>query len=88
MSDKAMLTIAETAELLNCSAGFVRKKITLSESNLEGGWPKTIYVNLQPNGAKSLFRINKGALEDYLQTNENSSTIEEQTEVACTFRSV
>jgi hypothetical protein len=88
MSDKAMLTIAETAELLNCSAGFVRKKITLSESNLEGGWPKTIYVNLQPNGAKSLFRINKGALEDYLQTNENSSTIEEQTEVACAFRSV
>ena len=66
MSDKTLLTIAETAQLLNCSAGFVRKRIALSESSAPGGWPKTVYVNLQPNGAKSLFRINKSALEQFL----------------------
>jgi hypothetical protein len=73
MSDgKALLTIAETAELLNCSSGFVRKRIALSESNQLGGWPKTVYVNLQPNGAKSLYRVNKNALEEYLQSTSNA----------------
>jgi hypothetical protein len=73
MSDgKALLTIAETAELLNCSSGFVRKRIALSESNQLGGWPKTVYVNLQPNGAKSLYRVNKIALEEYLQSTSNA----------------
>jgi hypothetical protein len=66
--DKTLLTIAETAELLNCSSGFVRKRIALSEANQPGGWPKNVYVNLQPNGAKSLFRVNKIALEDFLKT--------------------
>lgn len=68
MDTKTLLTIAETAELLNCSSGFVRKRISLSESNQEGGWPKNVYINLQPNGAKSLYRVNKTALETYLQT--------------------
>lgn len=68
MDTKTLLTIAETAELLNCSSGFVRKRIFLSESNQEGGWPKNVYINLQPNGAKSLYRVNKAALETYLQT--------------------
>jgi hypothetical protein len=73
MSDgKTLLTIAETAELLNCSSGFVRKRIALSESNQPGGWPKTVYVNLQPNGAKSLYRVNKNALEEYLQSTSNA----------------
>ena len=68
MSDgKTLLIIAETAELLNCSSGFVRKRIALSEANQPGGWPTTVYVNLQPNGAKSLYRIKKDALETYLQ---------------------
>ena len=66
--DKTLLTIAETAELLNCSSGFVRKRIALSEANQPGGWPKNVYVNLQPNGAKSLFRVNKIALEEFLKT--------------------
>ncbi len=69
---KSLLTIAETAELLNCSSGFVRKRIALSEANQLGGWPKTTYVNLQPNGAKSLYRINKAALEAYLQSSSNA----------------
>jgi hypothetical protein len=69
---KSLLTIAETAELLNCSSGFVRKRIALSEANQLGGWPKTTYVNLQPNGAKSLYRINKVALEEYLQSSSNA----------------
>ena len=64
---KTLLTIAETAELLNCSSGFVRKRIALSEANQPGGWPKSVYVNLQPNGAKSLYRVNRNALENYLQ---------------------
>jgi hypothetical protein len=68
MSDnKTLLTIAETAELLNCSSGFVRKRIALSEANQLGGWPKTVYVNLQPNGAKALYRVKKSALEEYLE---------------------
>lgn len=69
---KTLLTIAETAELLNCSSGFVRKRIALSEANQLGGWPKTTYVNLQPNGAKSLYRVNKAALEEYLQSSSNA----------------
>lgn len=64
---KTLLTIAETAELLNCSAGFVRKRIALTESNQIGGWPKEVFVNLQPNGAKSLYRIKREALETFLQ---------------------
>jgi hypothetical protein len=73
MSDsKTLLTIAETAELLNCSSGFVRKRIALSEANQPGGWPKTVYVNLQPNGAKSLYRVNKNALENYLQSTSSA----------------
>lgn len=49
MDTKTLLTIAETAELLNCSSGFVRKRISLSESNQEGGWPKNVYINLPSN---------------------------------------
>ena len=89
MSDgKTLLTIAETAELLNCSSGFVRKRIALSESNQLGGWPKTVYVNLQPNGAKSLYRVNKNALEEYLQSTSNAKveTEESAPELAvCSF---
>lgn len=89
MSDgKTLLTIAETAELLNCSSGFVRKRIALSEANQPGGWPKTVYVNLQPNGAKSLYRVNKNALEEYLQSSSNAKVETEEPTVAaaaCTF---
>jgi hypothetical protein len=89
MSDgKTLLTIAETAELLNCSSGFVRKRIALSEANQPGGWPKTVYVNLQPNGAKSLYRVNKNALEEYLQSTSNAKveTEESAPELAvCSF---
>jgi hypothetical protein len=89
MSDgKTLLTIAETAELLNCSSGFVRKRIALSEANQPGGWPKSVYVNLQPNGAKSLYRVNKNALEDYLQSSSAAKVeTEESTEAAavCAF---
>lgn len=85
---KTLLTIAETAELLNCSSGFVRKRIALSEANQPGGWPKSIYVNLQPNGAKSLYRVNRTALEDYLK-NSATAKVETETEVesaaACSF---
>jgi hypothetical protein len=77
MSDsKTLLTIAETAELLNCSSGFVRKRIALSEANQPGGWPKTVYVNLQPNGAKALYRVKKSALEEYLE-GTSTATVEE-----------
>lgn len=76
---KSLLTIAETAELLNCSSGFVRKRIALSEASQPGGWPKTVYVNLQPNGAKSLYRVNKSALEEYLKS---SSVAKVEDEVA------
>ncbi len=80
MSDnKTLLTIAETADLLNCSSGFVRKRIALTEANQPGGWPKSTYVNLQPMGAKSLFRINKAALQEYLQTTP-AATVETETE--------
>ena len=75
---KTLLTIAETAELLNCSSGFVRKRIALSEANQPGGWPKSVYVNLQPNGAKSLYRVNRSALEDYLRS---SSTVKVEEEI-------
>jgi len=75
---KTLLTIAETAELLNCSSGFVRKRIALSEANQPGGWPKSVYVNLQPNGAKSLYRVNRNALEDYLRS---SSTVKVEAEI-------
>jgi hypothetical protein len=89
MSDsKTLLTIAETAELLNCSSGFVRKRIALSEANQPGGWPKTVYVNLQPNGAKSLYRVNKNALENYLQSTSSAKveTIESTpTPAVCSF---
>lgn len=79
---KSLLTIAETAELLNCSSGFVRKRIALSEASQPGGWPKFVYINLQPNGAKSLFRVNRAALEDYLRTSAVSATVESETEPA------
>lgn len=85
---KTLLTIAETAELLNCSSGFVRKRIALSEADQPGGWPKSVYVNLQPNGAKSLYRIDRGALEDYLR-NSSAAKVENETEAmstaACPF---
>lgn len=85
---KTLLTIAETAELLNCSSGFVRKRIALSEADQPGGWPKSVYVNLQPNGAKSLYRIDRSALEEYLR-NSSAAKVENETEtlsaVACAF---
>jgi hypothetical protein len=85
---KTLLTIAETAELLNCSSGFVRKRIALSEANQPGGWPKTVYVNLQPNGAKSLYRVNRAALEDYLRAS-STAKVESEAETAsvsaCSF---
>jgi hypothetical protein len=74
---KTLLTIAETAEFLNCSSGFVRKRIALTESNSPGGWPKDIYVNLQPSGAKSLYRINKDALQNYLNGSDSSAKVED-----------
>jgi len=67
MESQKLLTIAQTAELLNCSAGFVRKRISLTESKQPGGWPKSTYVNLQPNGAKSVFRINKDGVGGVLK---------------------
>ena len=67
MEAARLLTIAQTAELLNCSAGFVRKRIALTESNQPGGWPKGIFVNLQPTGAKSLYRINQDDLQEFLK---------------------
>lgn len=73
---KTLLTIAETAEFLNCSSGFVRKRIALTESNNPGGWPRDIYVNLQPSGAKSLYRINKEALQNYLNNVASGATVE------------
>lgn len=77
MDSARLLTIAQTAELLNCSAGFVRKRIMLTESNQPGGWPKGIFVNLQPNGVKSLYRINKDALEEYLSSGSEEAKVEE-----------
>ena len=77
MEPTQFLTIAETAKLLNCSAGFVRKRIALTESNQNGGWPKEIFVNLQPNGAKSLYRVNQDALESYLNAQPEEATVEE-----------
>ena len=77
MESARLLTIAQTAELLNCSAGFVRKRIMLTESNQQGGWPKGIFVNLQPNGVKSLYRINKDALEAYLSSTSEEAKVEE-----------
>ena len=68
METARLLTIAQTAELLNCSAGFVRKRISLTESNQPGGWPKGIFVNLQPNVAKSLYRIHQDSLQEYLKS--------------------
>lgn len=85
---KTLLTIAETAEFLNCSSGFVRKRIALTESNNPGGWPKDIYVNLQPSGAKSLYRINKDALQNYLNGADSSAKLEDdaaETAVAAAF---
>ena len=85
---KTLLTIAETAEFLNCSSGFVRKRIALTESNNPGGWPKDIYVNLQPSGAKSLYRINKDALQNYLNGADSSAKVEDdamETAVAAAF---
>ena len=88
MESSKLLTIAQTAELLNCSAGFVRKRISLTESNQPGGWPKTIFVNLQPNGIKSLYRIKQQALQDYLAEQMHQANMEETAQVpveACTF---
>ena len=83
MADKNLLTIAETAELLACSAGFVRKKIALTVGNQPGGWPTTVFCNLQPNGAKSLFRVNRSALEAYLnQPNANETVTSATSETA------
>jgi hypothetical protein len=82
MEPKTLLTIAETAKLLNCSSGFVRKRIALSEANQQGGWPKTLYINLQPNGAKSLFRVDKEALQTFLRSEGEEANIEEQNAVA------
>jgi hypothetical protein len=85
METARLLTIAQTAELLNCSAGFVRKRIALTESNQPGGWPKGIFVNLQPNGAKSLYRINQDALQDYLKgeaAGPNEAKVEESSACA------
>lgn len=85
---KTLLTIAETAEFLNCSSGFVRKRIALTESNNPGGWPKDIYVNLQPSGAKSLYRINKDALQSYLNGADSSAKVEDdatETALAAAF---
>jgi len=79
MESQKLLTIAQTAELLNCSAGFVRKRISLTESRQPGGWPKSTYVNLQPNGAKSLFRINKEALQEYLKGQEEQAKVVTET---------
>jgi hypothetical protein len=86
MSDgKTLLTIAETAELLNCSSGFVRKRIALSESNQPGGWPKTVYLNLQPNGAKSLYRVDKTALQEFLKASSSAKVETETASAACTI---
>ena len=88
MDSAKLLTIAQTAELLNCSQGFVRKRIALTEANQDGGWPKTIFVNLQPNGIKSLYRIKQEALVDYL-TDQSEAKLDEAPEAvatdACTF---
>jgi hypothetical protein len=81
--DKNLLTIAETAKFLNCSSGFVRKRIALTESNQPGGWPKQIFINLQPNGAKSLYRVNKNALEDYLKTSSAAKVETAEPVAAC-----
>ena len=78
MEPKTLLTIAETAKLLNCSSGFVRKRIALSEGNQPGGWPKSLYINLQPNGAKSLFRVDKEALQNFLRVADDEASIEDQ----------
>lgn len=82
---KTLLTIAETAELLNCSSGFVRKRIALSEANQPGGWPKTVYLNLQPNGAKSLYRVDKSALQEFLKASSIAKVETETASVACTI---
>ena len=82
MSEKTLLTIAETADFLNCSSGFVRKRIALTESNNPGGWPRETFVNLQPSGAKSLYRIKKEALQTYLNSTSNSSKVEDSNEEA------
>ena len=75
MESQKLLTIAQTAELLNCSTGFVRKRISLTESRQPGGWPKNCYVNLQPNGVKSLFRINIDALQEHLNQQEEEAKV-------------
>ena len=89
MDSAKLLTIAQTAELLNCSQGFVRKRIALTESNQDGGWPKTIFVNLQPSGHKSLYRIKQDALVDYLTEQSEQAkvgeAVEESTSEACTI---
>lgn len=86
MEPAKLLTIAQTAELLNCSAGFVRKRIALTEMNQPGGWPKGTFVNLQPNGAKSLYRINQEALENFLNGDNSQETakVEESVETCTT----
>ena len=89
MESAKLLTIAQTAELLNCSQGFVRKRIALTEANEEGGWPKSIFVNLQPNGIKSLYRIKQEALVGFLTEQSEQATLEETVEApstgACTL---
>jgi hypothetical protein len=84
MEPVKLLTIAQTAELLNCSAGFVRKRIALTEANQAGGWPKGTFVNLQPNGAKSLYRINQEALQNYLKGANEEAKLEE-TPASCGY---
>ena len=89
MDTSNFLTIAQAAEHLNCSTGFVRKRISLTEANQPGGWPKSLYVNLQPNGVKSLYRVRRDALDKYLVEQMQKATMDEGAEActtgACTF---
>ena len=89
MEPKNLLTIQQTAEMLGCSAGFVRKRIALTEHGQQGGWPKAVYINLQPNGAKSLFRVNRSKLEEFLISEEQDAKVSDETTSCstgtCTF---
>jgi hypothetical protein len=46
-----------------------------------------VYINLQPNGAKSLYRVNKEALESFLQDSKEEATVEESGLEACSLAS-
>jgi hypothetical protein len=77
MDSFKLLTIAQAAEHLNCSTGFIRKRISLTEANQPGGWPKNVYVNLQPKGAKKLYRVRKEALDQYISGQLEQAKMEE-----------